>query len=282
MSTFFLPFDHRSGFARDIMNVPYPFSSQDREFAKHLKTIIYQAFLESVKNTASTRDTFGILIDEETGEEILRDAHDRGILTALTLEKSGSQNFSLLYDTASAERVTTLHANLGKMLVHVPEYRPEESLSWNAFLHALHDCDLHGVRCMAEIISPVPEEEREGLITRLIINAQDRGIRPAFWKLEALPSQEAWKRLRDITDSQSGLLLLGRGERAQKLEQALSVAAPDTFAPVDGFAIGRTVFADALRDYVKKRISQQETIFRISTRFLRYQSLWNQHMKIPS
>lgn len=276
MSTFILPFDHRSGLAREIMHTTYPFSPADRARAQELKDIIYEAFLK-VSETSRPTDTLGILVDEETGSRVLHDAHRRGILNILTLESSGEPALRLQYGEQSSQRIRMLGSSLGKVLLRF-EKKPEKNDRQLATLQSLHaQLTRAGQRVLIELLSSGTEETREDFLVHTIGIANDMGIIPEFWKVESLPTQEAWQRLRKVVHSSSGILLLGRGEDRTHVEQAVKIAASSTCngkKSVDGFAIGRTLFADALREVVEGKKKRAEAVHAIADTFQAFITLW--------
>lgn len=260
MATFILPFDHRSGLAKEIMETAYPFSPADRVRAQELKQIIYEGFLE-VYGDGHGSDVLGVLIDEETGARILHDTHAKGIMHMLTLEASGEPALRLQYGEQSSQRLRVLGASLGKVLLRFSE-KPQKNDRQLQTLQTLHaQLARAGQRLLIELLSTGSVEEREDFLLHTIATAEEMGIVPEFWKVEGLASEDAWKRVRRVLNASSGLLLLGRGEDRASVEEMIRVAAKS--GTVDGFAIGRTLFANELREVVagkKKRATAVQTI----------------------
>ena len=80
---------------------------------------------------------------------------------------------------------------------------------------------------------------------------QDAGVEPHLWKIEGVDDREACRAIartarRDGRDG-VGCLVLGRGASVERVEDWLRAG-----AGVDGyvgFAVGRSIFADAVRDF---------------------------------
>lgn len=277
MSTFILPFDHRSGFAKDIMGTSYPFSPADRQRAQDLKGVIFDAFLEA-RRTYMLSDTLGILVDEETGSSFLHTAHSLGILSLLTLEASGEPSLRLQYGDRSAARIRSTGASLGKVLLRFSSL-PDRNDRQLVTLQQLHaQLTRAGYRLLVELLSPGSTEDREAFLLHTIALAQDMGIVPEFWKVEMLPSVRAWERVRGITHPSSGILVLGRGEDRHHVEEALRIAGSARSShkkAVDGFAIGRTLFADELRKLLAGTLSRQDAVSGIAHQYSSMMTLWN-------
>ncbi len=271
MPTFLLPFDHRTGFAKEIMETTYPFSQSDRQRAQELKQLIYDAFLK-VYAEEHPHDTLGILVDEETGSNVLHDAHRKGVMHILTLEASGEPELRLQYGDQSAQRLRMMGASMGKVLLRFSE-NPEKNNRQLATLQSIHaQLTKSGQRLLIELLSAGTEEEREDFLLHTIGLAHDMGIVPEFWKVESLPTEHAWKNVRKALHTSSGLLLLGRGEDRAHVENAVRIAA--TSKVVDGFAIGRTLFADDLRNLLAGKKKRSAVVDAIADHFRSMMTLW--------
>lgn len=276
MATFILPFDHRSGLAKEIMETTYPFSPADRQRAQELKRVIYDAFLE-VRHAYDGNDVLGILIDEETGSQILHDAHHHGIFNILTLEASGEPTFRLQYGDQSSQRIRMIGASMGKVLLRFPGL-PEKHDRQLQVLQAIHaQLTKAGQRLLIELLSTGSEDEREDFLVHTIRIATEMGIIPEFWKVESLPTEQAWKKVKSVCHDSSGILLLGRGEDRAHVEEAVKTAAECKERGknlIDGFAIGRTLFADELRKLVAGKMKRKDAVHAIAENFHSMIRLW--------
>lgn len=271
MATFILPFDHRSGLAKEIMGTAYPFPPSDRVLAQDLKQIIYEGFLEVYGDGHGT-DVLGVLVDEETGARILHDAHTKGIFHMLTLEASGEPALRLQYGEQSSQRLRMLGASLGKVLLRFSE-KPQKNDRQIQTLQALHaQLTRAGQRLLIELLSSGGVEEREEFLVHTIGIAGEMGIVPEFWKVEGLASESAWRHVKNTLHSSSGLLLLGRGEDRTHVEDMVRIAAKS--GVVDGFAIGRTLFADELRGVVSGKKKRAAAVHAIADNFRSMIQLW--------
>src|SRR5437773_981667 len=94
---FILPFDHRGTFFKNMEHVPEK-DAPPEVFAEitHFKEIIYEGFELAVK-AGIPKDQAGILVDEEFGDGIIRDALAKGYTVIYTTEKSGQDEFDFEY-----------------------------------------------------------------------------------------------------------------------------------------------------------------------------------------
>jgi len=91
---------------------------------------------------------------------------------------------------------------------------------------------------------------RPGLVTQVIADNQAHGIEPALWKVEGLETAEAARQVADQARAGgrgADLIVLGRDAPAERLDHWLEVASQ--VSAFVGFAIGRSIWEDAVRDY---------------------------------
>src|SRR5207245_9519421 len=78
---YILPFDHRGSFQSGLFGWKGTLTSEQRERVAASKAIIYEGLLAAVAGDVPKAHT-GILVDEQFGAAILRDARTRAFLTA--------------------------------------------------------------------------------------------------------------------------------------------------------------------------------------------------------
>src|SRR4051794_24840238 len=91
-----LPFDHRGTFQTKMFGWKGALSAAQTAEIAALKQVIYDGFRAALADGVPARKA-GILVDEQFGTAILRDAAERGYTTALTVEKSGQDEFDFEY-----------------------------------------------------------------------------------------------------------------------------------------------------------------------------------------
>src|SRR5271165_3293606 len=87
-----LPFDHRGSFQKKMFGWDGELSPQQTAEIAAAKRVIYDAFKLAVQ-AGVPKDKAGILVDEQFGAAILRDAAAEGYLTSCPAEKSGQDEF---------------------------------------------------------------------------------------------------------------------------------------------------------------------------------------------
>jgi myo-inositol catabolism protein IolC len=256
---FILAVDHRGSFEKMV--------GPELETLLAAKRVVWQGFLEAL-GTGAPRDAAGLLIDEQYGSDIAREAHERGIIFAMPVEKTGRDEFEFQHGDAFDRAIEEYDPTYAKALVR---YNPDGDNELNrrqvARLRELSDwIRKHKRRFMFELLVPPTEEQltsvagskdryddevRPDLMVRAITTLQDEGVEPDLWKIEGVDKREACRAIataaRRDGRERVGCLVLGRGASVERVDDWLRAG-----AGVDGyvgFAVGRSIFADAVRDF---------------------------------
>jgi 5-dehydro-2-deoxygluconokinase len=280
-----LPFDHRGTFQTKMFGWKGALTAAQSAEIAALKQVIYDGF-EAALEAGVPRKKAGILVDEQFGDAILRDAAVHGYTTALTAEKSGQDEFDFEYGEDFARHIEKFRPTFCKVLVR---YNPEGDADLNARqtarLKRLSDyLQGSGRMFMFELlVPPVPAqldrvhgdkkafdlELRPGLMVRSIRELQGAGVEPDVWKIEGLERREDCERVveaaRQGGRDRVGCIVLGRGEDDRKVREWLATAA--TVPGFIGFAVGRTTFWDALTDWRAGRASREAAVNAIAQRY---------------
>ncbi|MDB4938424.1 MAG: hypothetical protein JWP87_5396 [Labilithrix sp.] len=284
---YILPFDHRSSLELEMFGWGVPLSAAQAAEISAAKEIIYDGFKAAVEGGVP-KERAGILVDEQFGARILRDATARGFTTAYPVEKSGQSELDFEYGEHVAEHLTSFHPTFCKVLLR---YNPEGDPALNARQAArlkwlsdlLHD-ETQSAGFMLELLVPPenPQLERLGgdrgaydatlrprLMVRAIEELQARGVEPDVWKVEGLDRREDCERVvaaaRRGSREHVGCIVLGRGESDEKVQQWLTTAAG--VPGFIGFAVGRTSFWDPLVEYRAKKKTRDAAVAEIASRF---------------
>jgi len=282
---YLLPFDHRASYISGLFGWKEPLNVEQVVTIANSKQVIYAGFQRAIADQVP-KDRVGLLVDEEFGAAILRDAVSKGYITVASVEKSGQEEFEFAYGEDFAQHIEAFHPTFAKVLVR---YNPEGDASLNqrqaGRLKRLSDY-LHQAQTlfMFELLVPASSmqlEQFEGdtnaydleLRPRLMMQAiqalQDAGVEPDVWKVEGLDRQEDAVKVVEVARrggrNSVGLIVLGRGAERGRVERWLKTAA--SVPGFIGFAVGRTSFWQPLVDVEAKRISQEEAAIRIARNF---------------
>lgn len=269
---FILPFDHRTSLVRDLLAKPYPVKGADKKKIIDCKNVIFEAMLWA-KAQYKGAGAMATIIDEEFGTPVIRSAKKHAIPFALTTEAPGHDEFTFIDGAEFGARLKRLQPTFAKALVYYTPGNEKPNTIARKRLKKLSDwCDKEQMDFMLEIlVGDMPENKKEAAITKTIDEMQADGIHPTVWKIEGLPTAQAWKRLAKHTDAK--LIMLGRGESPKQVDAWLKAAAQSGKAI--GFAIGRTIFLKPLVAYVAGTKNRQETIESISKNYLHAMRLWD-------
>ena len=283
---FVLPFDHRGSFQTKLFGWKGRLTLNQTAQIAATKQVIYDGFKAAV-SAGVPKEKAGILVDEQFGAAILRDASEHGFMTACPAEKSAQNEFDFEYGDDFAEHIEAFHPTFCKVLVR---YNPESDQALNrrqaARLRLLSDflhSNSHSL-LMFELLVPAEEaqlerlqgdakaydlELRPGLMVQAIRELQDAGVEADVWKIEGLDRREDCERIVAVAHrggrDKVGCIVLGRGEDAEKVHEWLETAARAT--GFVGFAVGRTVFWQPLVDWRAQKITRDAAVGEIARRY---------------
>jgi myo-inositol catabolism protein IolC len=99
-----LPFDHRSSFEKGLYGWSGPLGADQTAQIARTKEVIYDGF-KSALWAGMPKDFAALLVDEQFGASILRDAVSNGFNTAMPSEKSGQAEFQFEFGAQYAEHI---------------------------------------------------------------------------------------------------------------------------------------------------------------------------------
>src|ERR671925_1720112 len=101
---YILPFDHRGSFQTGMFSWKGALSPEQTAQIAAAKQVIYDGFKAAVAGGVA-KERAGILVDEQFGAAILRDAAKNGYVTAAPAEKSGQDEFDFEYGANFAKHI---------------------------------------------------------------------------------------------------------------------------------------------------------------------------------
>ena len=285
---YILPFDHRSSFEKGLYGWEGDLSQEQTDRIARTKEVIYDAFKLALTRGVS-KEEGGILVDEQFGAAILRDARQNGFIFCMPTEESGQEEFEFEYGDQFAAHIEEFKPTFVKVLVR---YNPEGDEALNRRqaerLHKLSDyLHDHGHLFMFELLVPPTTEQldrlendhnlydqdlRPSLMLGTIKELQNAGVEPDVWKIEGLDNREDCVKIaaaaRRDGRSQVGCIILGRGSDEKKVIEWLSTAAGvEGFI---GFAVGRTSFWDPIVAWRDGKASRDQALEDIAGRYLEW------------
>lgn len=286
---YILPFDHRGSFQTKMFGWTGPLSPDQTAQIAATKQVIYDAFRAALESGVPA-ERAGVLVDEQFGAAILRNAAKHGYMTACPAEKSGQDEFDFEYGHRFAQHIEQFQPTFCKVLVRL---NPEGDATLNgrqaARLKTLSDY-LHAksqARFMFELLVP-PEkvqlerlngdkkaydlELRPKLMVAAIQQLQDAGVEPDVWKIEGLDRRGDCEKVVAAAQrggrDKVGCIILGRGEDDAKVHEWLEIAS--TVPGFIGFAVGRTSFWEPLVNWRANKITRDTAVKEIASRYCEF------------
>jgi 5-dehydro-2-deoxygluconokinase len=288
-----LPFDHRGSFETGMFGWKGALNAEQTEQIAAAKQVIYEGFQQAIANGAP-KEKGAILVDEQFGAAILRDAAQKGFAFACPAEKSGQEEFDFEYGEDFAAHIEAIHPTFCKVLVRYnPEGDPALNQRQAERLKRLSDY-LHTANrslFMFELLVPAEKaqlekvkgdkkaydrEVRPQLMLETIKELQNADVEPDVWKIEGLDRREDCEKI--VAAAQSGdrasvgCIILGRGEDDRKVREWLTTAA--SVPGFIGFAVGRTDFWDPLVAWRDKKTSRETAVATIASHYREFVDLF--------
>ena len=260
-----LAMDHRGSFAHQFGVRSAPPTAEQHERMQAAKLLIYQGARAAHAQVSAGQ--VGVLVDEELGAQVLREARADGLVVAMPVEKSGQRLFELEYGADTAAHIAEFDPDYVKVLVRMnPDDDPDDTAAQltglaqlskllrdeeRAFLYELlvppTDAQLH----RAGGQEAYDRDVRPGLVCAVIAANQQAGIEPTLWKIEGLETTAAARQV--VAAAKAGgrdadCIVLGRDAPRAVLDHWLAVAAP--VAGFVGFAVGRSIWEDPLAGWL--------------------------------
>jgi myo-inositol catabolism protein IolC len=298
---YILPFDHRATFAKKMFGKGSisDLNLEEKEAIREFKMLIYKGFKDAVEKLIPT-DFAAILCDEEFGSEVVIDASHNGYITLLPVEKSGQTEFDFQYEDF-AEHIQKFRPKFVKALVR---YNPADANDLKRRqkekLKQLSDyCHDNNHKFLLEVLVTPTETQlkeigsqlsfdqrmRPVFTERVIKELQDFEVEPDVWKLEGFDLEEDYKEIISAIKRDGranvNLVVLGRGGKVEDVEKWLKVGEREEIFEtggkvegVIGFAVGRTVFWEALEKFHNREIGKAEVIQIVSANFQKFYQIF--------
>lgn len=268
-----LAFDHRRQFEELARRHGQPLDAIGR-----FKNLIADVLLEVVAGgDAAVR--YGAIVDHRYGGYALARLAGADIWAGSPIEVPGSR--PLEFDPAFATGLHLAGWPQGQvvkcLLFYHPDDAPELRHEQEQRVRELYaNVAALGRRLVLEIICPATERAvTPATLPRTLRRFYNLGVRPDWWKLEA-QTEEGWQGIsRVIAECDphcKGVVLLGLGADEQTLAGGIAVAA--RYPICRGFAVGRSIFADAAEQWFAGSIDSDEAKALVNRRYLNMIATW--------
>jgi myo-inositol catabolism protein IolC len=232
------------------------------------KGVIFAGFRKALDDGLPLEGA-GILVDEQFGAEIARDALALGAQLAMPVEKSGQDEFDFEFGEQFGDHIAAFDPTYSKVLVRynaegdaeVNRRQAERLARLGDWLHST------GRKFLFELLVPAEphqleqvggdgdrydRELRPDLMIEAIRESQAAGVEPDIWKIEGLDAREDCVRLAEVARAGGrdhvSCVVLGRGGDESKVIAWLQAGAG--VPGFVGFAVGRTIWWDPLESWL--------------------------------
>ncbi len=287
---YILAFDHRGSFQKKMFGIQGDPTPDEVELISDAKRLIFEGMLEAVRRGAEPGAT-GVLVDEQFGSDIPKRAREHGLKLAMPVEKSGQNEFDFEYGEDFGAHILEYDTDFSKVLVRYNSEDPDTEMNARQLSRLkrladwLHD---HDRKFLFELLVPATEAQLAGvggdtdrydtelrpeLMRRAIEDAQNYGIEVDVWKIEGVDERADAAMLAEQARTGPGregvtCVLLGRGASTEKVIQWLEAAAPvEGFI---GFAIGRSIWWDALKAFLDKKLEREAAAAQIAEHYMMF------------
>ena len=240
-----------------------------------------QLCLDAALRVQGGQPGYGILCDERLGRDALYRAAETGLWIGRPTEAPGT-------------RPLMLEAQVGIDMGGLREWPRDHVVKCLCFCHSDDVSDMwatqsqtirslytaarrNGLEFLLEVIpskcGPIDDTTSAKVIQRFY----DLGVKPDWWKLEPFKTEAAWRNAVDAIERNDpytrGIVVLGLDAPETELAASFALAARQPL--VKGFAVGRTIFGDAARAWMKNDLGDAEAIDHMSARFAQLCQIWD-------
>ncbi|MGD2059883.1 MAG: DUF2090 domain-containing protein [Acidimicrobiia bacterium] len=281
---YILAFDHRGSFKK-MFGVGSDATDEQMERLQSAKQLVWAGVQRALEDGAP-KESVGVLVDEEMGATVAREAKAAGVRLAMPVEASGQNVFDFEYGDDFGAHIEDYDPDFSKVLVR---WNPDDDESAKQVQGErlkrlgdwLHD---NGRKFLFELLVPASErqlalvggdggaydtEARPYLTLESIKEILDAGVEPDIWKIEGLDRALSCQLLAELIrgDGREDVMavVLGRGADDAKVEHWLRTGAPVT--GYDGFAIGRTIWSDEVKAWNEGELTHDAAAAGIASNF---------------
>ncbi|WP_296745922.1 PfkB family carbohydrate kinase, partial [Mesorhizobium sp.] len=236
--------------------------------------------VKAAAKVAAGRDGYGMLIDEKYGRDAMFEfARHPFAWLGRPVELPGSRplRFEFSQDIGSQLIDWPVDHCIKCLCFYHPDDPEALKTEQRQKLRALFEAARKvGRELLVEIIAGKHGKLDDTTIPRALEELYALGIKPDWWKLEPQASAGAWAKIEQVIVRNDpwcrGVVLLGL--EAPQDELVAAFAATSNAPIVKGFAVGRTIFINAAEQWLAGRMSDDEAVADMASRFEQLTEAW--------
>jgi 5-dehydro-2-deoxygluconokinase len=237
--------------------------------------------LQAAQRVAGGRGGHGILCDNRLGRDALHAAAGQGLWIGRPAEWPGS-------------RPLRLEPELGPDAGGLSEWPLAHVVKVLCFCHPEDDAGMwadqeetlrrlfaaarrNRLEVLLEVIPSKVGLTEDDTTARIVHRIYGLGLYPDWWKLEPFRTEGAWdmacRAILSHDPHVRGIVVLGLDAPPEELAASFALAARQPL--VKGFAVGRTIFADAARAWFKGEVTDEAAVAEMAGRFRSLAETWD-------
>ena len=239
--------------------------------------------VEAAVQVAQGQPGFGMLLDSTYGQKALYKAAKAGLWLARPVEKPGSRPLDLESFNLAEWPVT--HTVKCLCFYH-PDDNPElRARQERELLRVNEAARTTGRELLIEIIAGKHGALADDTVARVLARLYEIGIKPDWWKLEPQKTAAAWRAIEKVIQTNDpycrGIVMLGLEAPAAELINSFQLT--NQVQLVKGFAVGRTIFADAADRWLSGKMTDPQAVAQMAANFEKLVSAWKEtrHVQAP-
>jgi 5-dehydro-2-deoxygluconokinase len=239
--------------------------------------------LEATLKVAAGRPGYGLLCDGRLGRDALYAAAGTGLWIGRPVELPGSRPLRLEDEIEPDYGSALAEWPLEHVVKVLAFYHPDDDPALKAdqeatLLRLARAARANRLELLLEIspskVAPVTDTTAAEVIRRVY----DIGVFPDWWKLEPMQTDAAWAAACETITANDphtrGVVVLGLDAPEEAL--AASFAAAARHPLVRGFAVGRTIFAEAARAWLGGAMTDAKAVDAMAARYDRLCRTWDE------
>lgn len=249
--------DHREPFVELISE-----TNRTHNDAEKFKLLVAKAARRVVEARSGVG---GMLMDNRFGASVLAELSEDKWWVGRPLEVTGSRPIALEADPSLSEDIREWHPDhVAKILVwsHPDDDDALMQTQIETLRRVQASCNSAAIEWMLEIVPPLDIGFDDTTLIRSVKNIYEAGLLPDYWKLPVLTSKAAWDELQSLVSHYDsycrGVVVLGLNQPLDALAQGLALAGRHDLCC--GFAVGRTIFAEAANGWFKAELNDAQAV----------------------
>ncbi|MDP1730406.1 MAG: 5-dehydro-2-deoxygluconokinase [Devosia sp.] len=235
--------------------------------------------VRAAARVAAGRAGFGMLIDDKYGRKALFAAAKEGFWIGKPIELPGSRPLRFEFSQDLGSRLIEWpvdHCAKVLCFYHPDDPKELKHEQTEKLRSAYEAARKVGREILIEIVASKNGPVDDRTAARALGELYDAGLKPDWWKLEPQPTTKAWAGIDNVITSRDplcrGVVMLGLDAPMEAL--AAGFATAKASRTVRGFAVGRTIFADAAKAWFAGTMSGEAAVADMADRFQALVDVW--------